>query len=162
MCRPVIDQIYLTCLRNLQEALVDLTGGAGEEIIIEEHKMDLTLWAKLQSFKNQKFLLGAGSPTGSGVTQNEVSASGIIQSHAYAILRVRKQRVELRLNRTLSEALVFHSVQVRFQHQVSSSQASSSTIGWTRFWGRKCQTWGDRSYSITSPTMSAKISIATA
>ncbi|KAF6155138.1 hypothetical protein GIB67_019664, partial [Kingdonia uniflora] len=76
----------------VQDALVDLTGGAGEEIDIRsaEVQIDLAsgrLWSQLLRFKQEGFLLGAGSPSGSDV---HISSSGIVQGHAYSILQVRE------------------------------------------------------------------------
>lgn len=74
----------------VQDALVDLTGGAGEEIDMRsgEAQLDLAsgrLWSQLLRFKQEGFLLGAGSPSGSDV---HISSSGIVQGHAYSILQV--------------------------------------------------------------------------
>ncbi|CAL9189957.1 unnamed protein product [Musa hybrid cultivar] len=76
----------------VQDALVDLTGGAGEEIDMRtaQAQIDLAsgrLWSQLLHFKREGFLLGAGSPSGSDV---HVSSSGIVQGHAYSILQVRE------------------------------------------------------------------------
>ncbi|KAK7318765.1 hypothetical protein RJT34_03472 [Clitoria ternatea] len=76
----------------VQDALVDLTGGAGEEIDMRggEAQLDLAsgrLWSQLLRFKQEGFLLGAGSPSGSDV---HISSSGIVQGHAYSILQVRE------------------------------------------------------------------------
>lgn len=75
----------------VQDALVDLTGGAGEEIDLRsaQAQIDLAsgrLWSQLLRFKQEGFLLGAGSPSGSDV---HVSSSGIVQGHAYSVLQVR-------------------------------------------------------------------------
>ncbi|KAL0436113.1 UNVERIFIED_CONTAM: Calpain-type cysteine protease DEK1 [Sesamum radiatum] len=75
----------------VQDALVDLTGGAGEEIDMRsaQSQIDLAsgrLWSQLLRFKQEGFLLGAGSPSGSDV---HVSSCGIVQGHAYSILQVR-------------------------------------------------------------------------
>lgn len=75
---------------------MDLTGGAGEEIDMASpaSKIDIAkgiLWRKLLHFKEQNFLLCAGSPTGAeGLSDDYVSAAGIVQKHAYSIQRVRK------------------------------------------------------------------------
>lgn len=74
----------------VQDALVDLTGGAGEEIDMRsaQAQIDLAsgrLWTQLFRFKQEGFLLGAGSPSGSDI---HVSSSGIVQGHAYSILQV--------------------------------------------------------------------------
>ncbi|XP_020572133.1 calpain-type cysteine protease ADL1 isoform X2 [Phalaenopsis equestris] len=76
----------------VQDALVDLTGGAGEEIDLRspQAQIDLAsgrLWSQLLYFKQEGFLLGAGSPSGSDV---HVSSSGIVQGHAYSVLQVRE------------------------------------------------------------------------
>ncbi|XP_010552284.1 PREDICTED: calpain-type cysteine protease DEK1 [Tarenaya hassleriana] len=76
----------------VQDALVDLTGGAGEEIDLRSAlaQIDLAsgrLWSQLLRFKQEGFLLGAGSPSGSDV---HVSSSGIVQGHAYSVLQVRE------------------------------------------------------------------------
>ncbi|PHT61444.1 Calpain-type cysteine protease DEK1 [Capsicum annuum] len=76
----------------VQDALVDLTRGAGEEIDMRsaEAQIDLVsgrLWSQLLRFKQEGFLLGAGSPSGSDV---HISSSGIVQGHAYSILQVRE------------------------------------------------------------------------
>ncbi|KAL6567140.1 Calpain-type cysteine protease dek1 [Orobanche minor] len=75
----------------VQDALVDLTGGAGEEIDMRsaQSQIDLAsgrLWSQILRFKQEGFLLGAGSPSGSDV---HVSSCGIVQGHAYSILQVR-------------------------------------------------------------------------
>ncbi|CAM6110257.1 unnamed protein product [Calypogeia fissa] len=76
----------------VQDALVDLTGGAGEEIDMtsSQSQLDLAsgrLWSQLLRFKQEGFLLGAGSPSGSDA---HVSSSGIVQGHAYSLLQVRE------------------------------------------------------------------------
>ncbi|KNA16830.1 hypothetical protein SOVF_085410 [Spinacia oleracea] len=76
----------------VQDALVDLTGGAGEEIDMRsaQAQIDLAsgrLWSQLLRFKQEGFLLGAGSPSGTDV---HVSSSGIVQGHAYSILQIRE------------------------------------------------------------------------
>ncbi|XP_042517382.1 calpain-type cysteine protease DEK1-like [Macadamia integrifolia] len=76
----------------VQDALVDLTGGAGEEIDMRsaQAQIDLAsgrLWSQLLRFKQEGFLLGAGSPSGSDV---HISSSGIVQGHAYSLLQVKE------------------------------------------------------------------------
>ncbi|KAE8699402.1 hypothetical protein F3Y22_tig00110578pilonHSYRG00002 [Hibiscus syriacus] len=76
----------------VQDALVDLTGGAGEEIDMRssEAQLDLAsgrLWSQLLRFKQEGFLLGDGSPSSSDV---KVFSSGIVQGHAYSLLQVRE------------------------------------------------------------------------
>jgi hypothetical protein len=76
-------------VRRLAQALVDLTGGvAGERIQLAAagaHDAG-SFWAKLLRYANAGLLLGAGSPAGS---DEEASALGIIQGHAYSVLQVR-------------------------------------------------------------------------
>ncbi|PHT32873.1 Calpain-type cysteine protease DEK1 [Capsicum baccatum] len=74
----------------VQDALVDLTGGAGEEIDMRsaEAQIDLAsvrLWSQLLRFKQKGFLLGSGSPSSTDV---HIFSSGIVQGHAYSILQV--------------------------------------------------------------------------
>ena len=45
------------------------------------------LWSQLLRFKQEGFLLGAGSPSSSDV---HVSSSGIVHGHAYSLLQVRE------------------------------------------------------------------------
>ncbi|VFQ85158.1 unnamed protein product [Cuscuta campestris] len=76
----------------VQDALVDVTGGAGEEIDMRstEAQIDLAsgrLWSQVLRFNQEGFLLGAGSPSGSDV---HISSSGIVQGHAYSVLQVRE------------------------------------------------------------------------
>ncbi|GBG77348.1 hypothetical protein CBR_g23680 [Chara braunii] len=76
----------------VQDALVDLTGGAGEEIDMRNQDKQLEiasgrLWSQLMRFKEEGFLLGVGSPSGS---DTEISPNGIVQSHAYSLLQVRE------------------------------------------------------------------------
>lgn len=76
----------------VQDALVDLTGGAGEEIDMRspQAQIDLAsgrLWSQLLHFNQEGFLLGAGSPSGSDA---HISSSGIVQGHAYSILQIRE------------------------------------------------------------------------
>lgn len=76
----------------VQDALVDLTGGAGEEIDMwkEGSTIDLAsgrLWFRLKKFKEENFLLAAGSPAGTD-KKSPITAYGIVQGHAYSILQV--------------------------------------------------------------------------
>lgn len=48
-----------------------------------------TLWHKLEGYSNNRFLIGAGSPPGK---DTEVSAKGIVQGHAYAVLRAVSEK----------------------------------------------------------------------
>ena len=73
----------------VQDALVDLTRGAGEEIdmrSVQAH-FDLTsgsFWSQLLHFKQKGFLLGAGSPSRYDV---HVYSSGIVQGHVYSLMQ---------------------------------------------------------------------------
>ncbi|KAJ0078171.1 hypothetical protein Patl1_36641 [Pistacia atlantica] len=68
------------CHQEEGDALVDLIGGVGEEIDIRsaQAQIDLAsgrLWSQLLHFKQERFLLGVGSPSGSDV---HISSSGIV------------------------------------------------------------------------------------
>lgn len=71
----------------VDEALVDLTGGvAGEHVGLGEAGADeAALWATLKRHAEAGFLMGAGSPAGSDTDTSEL---GIVQGHAYAVLRI--------------------------------------------------------------------------
>ncbi|KAE8699327.1 hypothetical protein F3Y22_tig00110580pilonHSYRG00092 [Hibiscus syriacus] len=76
----------------VQDALVDLTGGVGEEIDMRssQAQLDLSsgrLWSQLLRFKQEGFLLGDGSPSSSDV---KVFSSSIVQGHGYSLLQVRE------------------------------------------------------------------------
>ena len=91
----------------VQDALVDLTGGAGEEIDLtnEVSQLDLAsgrLWFQLQRFNQEGFLLGAGSPSGSDV---HVSSSGIVQNHAYSLLQVSSDLLGVTSSLYISQSL---------------------------------------------------------
>jgi hypothetical protein len=73
--------------------LVDLTGGAGEEIRLAEPQTKRAissgaLWRRLMQYSAAGHLLGAGTPAG---VDTNISAMGIVQGHAYAILRVEEE-----------------------------------------------------------------------
>jgi hypothetical protein len=97
----------------VQDALVDLTGGAGEEIDMTsaQSQLDLAsgrLWSQLLRFKQEGFLLGAGSPSGSDA---HVSSSGIVQGHAYALLQVSTRIF-------LSSVVALQNVNVAFDSKI--------------------------------------------
>ncbi|PHT97403.1 Calpain-type cysteine protease DEK1 [Capsicum chinense] len=103
----------------VQDALVDLTGGSGEEIDMRsiEAQIDLasgTLWSQLLRFKQEGFLLGAGSPS---VWQKlEEENQEFFQAY-YLKLMVKEQITEF--NRLLAE-------QAKMTQQFSSAIASLS------------------------------------
>ena len=69
-------------------ALVDLTGGVGQCVALQDEKpaiQDGSLWRKLLTWHESGFLIGCGSNAGS---DSDTSKQGIVQGHAYAILRV--------------------------------------------------------------------------
>lgn len=70
--------------------LVDLTGGEAEEIDLQdeatlEQVYSGDMWHRLLEYHKAGFLIGAESPAGS---DTDVSPMGIVQGHAYAVLRV--------------------------------------------------------------------------
>ncbi|CAE8596814.1 unnamed protein product [Polarella glacialis] len=76
----------------VSDALVDLTGGLGEQIqlgdkVVQQKINDGTLWTRLKGLSNDGHLLGCGSSSGK---DTDVSASGVVQGHAYSILRVEE------------------------------------------------------------------------
>ncbi|KAE8684909.1 hypothetical protein F3Y22_tig00111105pilonHSYRG00694 [Hibiscus syriacus] len=76
----------------VQDALVDLTGGVGEEIDIRssQAQLDLSsgrLWSQLLRFKQEGFLFGDGSPSSSDV---KVFSSSIVQGHGYSLLQIKE------------------------------------------------------------------------
>ena len=81
-------------------ALMDLTAGAGECIKVAPDAPDVndgSLWKRVLRLREEGNLMGAGSPAGS---DDNVSAQGIVQGHAYALLAVLEvdgfQLVQLR------------------------------------------------------------------
>eukprot|EP00004_Rigifila_ramosa_P004752 TRINITY_DN1522_c1_g1_i1.p1 TRINITY_DN1522_c1_g1~~TRINITY_DN1522_c1_g1_i1.p1 ORF type:complete len:1361 (+),score=365.30 TRINITY_DN1522_c1_g1_i1:535-4083(+) len=71
-------------------ALVDLTGGASDELPLDNirAKQDIAsgaMWKKLLEYHQAGYLMGAGSQTGSDTQTNE---QGIVLGHAYAILDI--------------------------------------------------------------------------
>ena len=70
--------------------LVELTGGIGKELVLNSPETmralrSGALWKQLVQYTEAGYLLGAGTPAGSDTC---VSSMGIVQGHAYAILRV--------------------------------------------------------------------------
>lgn len=79
---------------------MDLTAGAGECIKVAPDAPDVndgSLWKRVLRLREEGNLMGAGSPAGS---DDNVSAQGIVQGHAYALLAVLEvdgfQLVQLR------------------------------------------------------------------
>lgn len=75
---------------HVGDALVELTGGIGEGFSLESgagrrRVLDGSLWSSLLDLNLEGHLLACGSPTGSDA---EVSLEGIVQGHAYSMLRV--------------------------------------------------------------------------
>ena len=70
--------------------LIDLCGGAGEMIEMNDRAMGSgrarsQLWNKIKGYRDAGFMMGCGSHAGSDANTNN---KGIVQGHAYAILRV--------------------------------------------------------------------------
>jgi len=78
----------------VHSALVDMVpNSSGALLSLKEPAVqaDLrsgALWARLLEYHGNGYMLGAGSPGGS---DTEVSSQGIVQGHAYAILRVAEE-----------------------------------------------------------------------
>eukprot|EP00743_Colponemidia_sp_Colp-15_P010872 GILK01012038.1.p1 GENE.GILK01012038.1~~GILK01012038.1.p1 ORF type:complete len:1948 (-),score=270.98 GILK01012038.1:81-5924(-) len=76
----------------VDQALVDLTGGASEHIsfddaYVREEIANGFLWKRLLRYYEMGYLLGCGSHAGSDAN---VSQRGIVENHAYAVLEVRQ------------------------------------------------------------------------
>eukprot|EP00930_Biecheleria_cincta_P039443 TRINITY_DN27122_c0_g1_i1.p1 TRINITY_DN27122_c0_g1~~TRINITY_DN27122_c0_g1_i1.p1 ORF type:complete len:1791 (-),score=286.76 TRINITY_DN27122_c0_g1_i1:25-5397(-) len=74
----------------VNDGLVDMTGGIGEQIRLQDSKASLhdgTLWSQLKGLNEDGHLLGCGSSAGS---DTDISSMGIVQGHAYSILRVEE------------------------------------------------------------------------
>uniref|UniRef100_A0A7S0FDJ7 Calpain catalytic domain-containing protein n=1 Tax=Pyrodinium bahamense TaxID=73915 RepID=A0A7S0FDJ7_9DINO len=77
---------------HVSEGLVDLTGGIGDAVRLNDAKSrqainDGSLWAKIKGLSDDGHMLGSGSHAGS---DTDISAQGIVQGHAYSILRVEE------------------------------------------------------------------------
>ena len=75
----------------VDDALMDLTGGVSERLSLHDADVhaaayDGSLFARLLRSQQSGFLLGAGSPVGASDREEDASASGIVQSHAYSVL----------------------------------------------------------------------------
>jgi hypothetical protein len=73
-------------------ALVDLTGGSGERYAwadpaIAAQVRSGAMWTTIVTFHQSKYLMGCGSPGGASDREEDASAYGIVQSHAYSILQ---------------------------------------------------------------------------
>lgn len=75
----------------VSSALADMIPNSSSSVLtmttpeVKAQIRDGSLFEKLKTYHQSGFLLGAGSPAGS---DRDVSASGIVQGHAYSILRV--------------------------------------------------------------------------
>lgn len=139
----------------VQDALVDLTGGAGEEIDMRssEAQIDLAsgrLWSQLLRFKQEGFLLGAGSPSGSDV---HISSSGIVQGHAYSILQVEIHSFYLMTYSPAKKISVTQSSFVCFTAQVREVDGHklvqirnpwANEVEWNGPWSDPSPEWTDR------------------
>ena len=80
----------------VDSALVDMTGGVAERWdwaeneVTKEQIRDGSLWVKLLKYAQAGYLLGAGSTMGDDDSEANASDLGIVQSHAYSVLRVEQ------------------------------------------------------------------------
>lgn len=91
---------------NVDSALVDMTGGVAErwdwaeDDDAKEAVRDGSLWLRLLKHASKGYLIGAGSTMGEDDSEANASDLGIVQSHAYSVLRVEQvddvQLVQLR------------------------------------------------------------------
>lgn len=73
---------------SVAEALVDLSGGVSQKLLLDELKekiRDGSLWRKLKRFLKFGYLMGA-SYSDKNVAMEEEAAHGILQNHAYSVL----------------------------------------------------------------------------
>jgi Calpain family cysteine protease len=78
----------------VHDGLVSFTGGAAEEINLRGEGGAggvEALWARLRTYERSGFLMGAGSPPGADTAAGAVN--GIVQGHAYALLRMNEVRL---------------------------------------------------------------------
>jgi hypothetical protein len=78
----------------VDSALVDLTGGQADRLSWQDKKVkqsitDGSLWTLLLKYCESGFLLGCGSPVGASDSESDASNTGIVQSHAYSILKLQ-------------------------------------------------------------------------
>jgi hypothetical protein len=74
------------------QALADLTGGIAMRIDVKSANADIrsgVLWKKMLDYRQNGFLMGAGTPAGSDSVEN-ASPLGIVQGHAYSLLDVQE------------------------------------------------------------------------
>jgi hypothetical protein len=77
---------------SVSDGLVDMTAGIGSQFGLrgereQEAIANGSLWARLRSFASDGHLLACGSHSGS---DTDISDMGIVQGHAYSILRVEE------------------------------------------------------------------------
>ena len=80
----------------VDSALVDLTGGIGDRIRLNGKNSaaaiaDGSLWRRLRALKAGGCLLGAGSTSGKDTPEGAAKNQGIVQGHAYSLLRVEEE-----------------------------------------------------------------------
>jgi hypothetical protein len=105
MWLPVLEKAYAKLYRGFSQiegglvhrALADLTGGVTEMIKTSEggsESINLEaasgLWHRLLRYHREGYLMGCGNPTGKGLgtTLQDSNSQGIMQGHAYALLRL--------------------------------------------------------------------------
>eukprot|EP00020_Sapocribrum_chincoteaguense_P008065 CAMPEP_0170756206 /NCGR_PEP_ID=MMETSP0437-20130122/13908_1 /TAXON_ID=0 /ORGANISM="Sexangularia sp." /LENGTH=864 /DNA_ID=CAMNT_0011095387 /DNA_START=69 /DNA_END=2663 /DNA_ORIENTATION=+ len=80
---------------SVTEALVDLTGGAPEEIDLGQTPVD-EVWERMLRFQQEEWLMGCSNSVVGGAVEAD-TGMGILQNHAYGIMQVTRTKSGLRL-----------------------------------------------------------------
>ena len=75
----------------VDDALQELTGGVSERLSwqdaeVRRSALDGSLFERCVRYAQSGYLMGAGSPVGKSDSEDDASAQGIVQSHAYSVL----------------------------------------------------------------------------
>ncbi len=79
------------------EAMTDLTGEGCESFDISNLGDKEEFWKKLVYFDEEQFLMGCSVPLGANVETETDNGQGLLQGHAYAVLKVVTTRKGVRL-----------------------------------------------------------------
>lgn len=93
---PVLEKCYAKLYSGyhriigglVHESLKDLTGGAADEVSLENNKFIEVLWKQLSTYHKEGYLMGCGNPKPH--SGNFEVSNGIVQGHAYAILNLKE------------------------------------------------------------------------